>query len=60
MFEQILIQNGYLVFEEDYNSYNISDDTRCYYCGKNYKSHQNIINQEDTGKKTNNTLIISV
>ena len=26
IFEQILIQNGYLVFEEDYNSYNISDD----------------------------------
>ena len=51
IFEQILIQNGYLVFEEDYNSYNISDDTRCYYCGRSYKLHQNISNVEDNGKK---------
>jgi len=57
LFEQILIQNGYLLFEEDYNSYIINDDTRCYYCGKSYKSHQNMINIEDTKKEKQEKII---
>jgi hypothetical protein len=51
IFEQILIKNGYLVYEEDPNSYNISEDTRCYYCGRTYKSHMNVTEIEDKKEK---------
>ena len=39
LFEQVLLQNGYLLFQEN-NMYTINDDTICYYCGINYKDHQ--------------------
>jgi superfamily II DNA or RNA helicase len=38
IFEQILIQNGYLEYTNK-GSYNISDDTVCYFCGKKYSEH---------------------
>ena len=40
LFEEVLKQNGYLEYQEDYTNYNLVNDTRCYYCGKNYKDHK--------------------
>lgn len=40
IFEQILLANGYLEFDENYNNYKIKGNTRCYFCGKTYKEHQ--------------------
>lgn len=39
IFEQVLIQNGCLQFNEDQNNYNIQSDTICYYCGNTYNIH---------------------
>jgi hypothetical protein len=39
IFEQILLQNGYLEFKEDSTTYQINPDTICYYCGIQFKSH---------------------
>lgn len=38
IFQEILIRNGYLEYQEDYN-YQIKSDTICYYCGKKYSDH---------------------
>ena len=42
LFQEILLQNGYLEYQEDSNNYRIQKDTRCYFCGKTYEEHQNI------------------
>ncbi len=42
LFQEILLQNGYLEYQEDYNNYRIQKDTRCYFCGKTYEEHQNM------------------
>lgn len=39
MFEQVLLQNGYLEFKEDQSLYQINPDTICYYCGIQHKFH---------------------
>jgi hypothetical protein len=39
VFQEVLIQNGYLEYQEDSANYQINDDTVCYYCGKSYKNH---------------------
>ena len=49
IFEQILLQNGYLLFEEDKNLYQITPDTRCYYCGKIFSEHGEI--KKESGKE---------
>jgi hypothetical protein len=40
IFEIILLNNGYLEYNE--STYNIKDDTICYYCGKKYLNHPNV------------------
>lgn len=40
IFQQILIQNGYLEYQEN-NIYNIVNSTICYFCGKPYGVHKN-------------------
>ncbi len=40
IFEQILLQNGYLEYNEEEN-YNIKPSTKCYFCGKEYDEHKN-------------------
>lgn len=40
LFQEILIQNGYLEFQENPNNYTITHDTICYYCGHTHKEHQ--------------------
>lgn len=42
VFQEILLQNGYLEFQEDPSNYQIDDDTVCYYCGKTNKEHKQI------------------
>lgn len=39
VFQEILMQNGYLEYQEDASNYQINDDTICYYCGKRQKDH---------------------
>ena len=43
IFKQVLIENGYLEFDENINKTisNVNDNTRCYYCGKTYIEHDN-------------------
>lgn len=41
LFEEILIQNGYLEYQEDAANYQIASNTICYYCGKTHGEHQN-------------------
>ena len=52
IFEQILLQNGYLLYEEEAGAYQIQDDTKCYYCGKTFRSHNNVLNDMDENQKT--------
>ena len=40
IFQKILLQNGYLEYQEKSNDYSINNDTICYFCGKTYKEHQ--------------------
>ena len=47
MFHEILIQNGYLEYQEEYSNYQIQPDTICYFCGKSYVSHKSEVNIED-------------
>jgi len=39
LFQEVLLMNGYLEFQEDASNYVISGDTKCYYCGKSYSQH---------------------
>ena len=36
IFQEILLQNGYLEYQEDIKNYNIQSTTKCYFCGKTY------------------------
>ena len=40
LFQEILMQNGYLEYQENENDYTILPDTICYFCGNTYKEHQ--------------------
>jgi superfamily II DNA or RNA helicase len=42
LFSEILIQNGYLEFQDDFSNYQISSDTICHFCGKTHAEHKNI------------------
>lgn len=42
LFQEILLQNGYLEYQEDYNNYRIQNDTKCYLCGKTFAEHMNM------------------
>lgn len=39
LFQEILIQNGYLEYQENSSSYQIRNNTVCYFCGKTYGEH---------------------
>lgn len=39
IFREILLQNGYLEFVEPPGTYVLSQDTKCYFCGKSNKLH---------------------
>jgi len=42
IFQEILLVNGYLEYDENTNNYLIKDNTKCYYCGKDHKDHSKI------------------
>lgn len=39
LFQETLVQNGYLEYQENSSSYQIRNNTVCYYCGKTYGEH---------------------
>ena len=39
VFHEVLIQNGYLEYQEEASNYHIQSDTVCYYCGVQYSKH---------------------
>lgn len=41
LFKEVLLMNGYLEYQESGN-YLINDDTKCYYCGREYSDHTNL------------------
>lgn len=56
VFSEILLQNGYLEYQEDYTNYNISPNTICYFCGQPHSKHgagkQSI--DSDSGSESDN------
>ncbi len=42
VFQEVLQKNGYLDFQENMSSYNIKNDTRCYFCEHSYGNHTNL------------------
>ena len=40
MFAEILLQNGYLEYQDDSSNYQINDNTVCYLCGKPFIAHK--------------------
>lgn len=40
LFQEILLQNGYLEYQDDTSNYQINNDTICYFCGKTYREHK--------------------
>ena len=42
IFQEILNINGFIAYDENKNNYQIKDDTKCYYCGKTHKEHNNL------------------
>lgn len=40
IFQETLVQNGYLQYEDNPTNYKISPETLCYFCGRTYKAHQ--------------------
>jgi len=45
IFQNILIQNGYLEYNENPNKYFIRENTRCYYCGKPKSAHKETLHK---------------
>ena len=40
LYQEILLQNGYLEYQEESSNYQINNNTVCYYCGKTFKEHK--------------------
>ncbi len=40
IFQEILLQNGYLEFDENFNNYQVKENTICYHCGITHKEHK--------------------
>ena len=51
IFQEILNINGFLPYDENKNNYQIKDNTKCYYCGREHSKHSsnttNNVNKED-------------
>jgi superfamily II DNA or RNA helicase len=54
IFGQILIQNGYLEYNEDPSQYQINKDTLCYYCGRTHENHNKDIKDDDSDEEDYN------
>lgn len=42
IFQEVLLMNGYLEYQENTNNYNLKRDTRCYFCDHKYGDHYNL------------------
>lgn len=42
LFQEVLLQNGYLEYQENSTNYQIKSNTVCYFCGKTYAEHKNL------------------
>lgn len=42
VFQQILLKNGYLEYQESLTNYHLRNDTRCYFCEYTYGNHRNL------------------
>lgn len=51
LFQEVLIQNGWLEYQDNYYLYNIVPETVCYYCGYNYADHHSIASKDTTTHK---------
>lgn len=40
LFQEVLLMNGYLEYDEHPENYKIKPTTRCYFCGKTFDDHQ--------------------
>ena len=40
IFQEILLMNGYLEYDENPANYKIKSTTRCYFCGRSYSDHK--------------------
>jgi len=40
IFQEVLLQNGFLEFDENPANYKINNNTVCYYCGNEYSTHK--------------------
>lgn len=48
LFHEILIQNGYLEYQDDASNYQISPNTVCYFCGKSHMAHKDMTINTDS------------
>jgi superfamily II DNA or RNA helicase len=48
MFHEILLQNGYLEYQDDYTNYQLSPSTVCYFCGRGHAAHKSESVIDDT------------
>ena len=53
LFNEILIQNGYLEYQDEVVNYQITPDTVCYFCGMRFSSHKSETNIEYNNKYNN-------
>lgn len=49
LFQEILLQNGYLMYQEDTENYVYENNTICYFCGKTYEYHKSHKSQTGGG-----------
>lgn len=55
LYAEILIQNGYLEFQEDSSNYQINKNTVCYFCGQTYENHSKKMVLSDDESDNNDT-----
>lgn len=53
LFSEVLIQNGYLEYQEDYNNYQINPNTVCYFCGKTHQEHGDHMHEKHNSDSDN-------
>ena len=51
IFQEILNMNGFLAYDENKNNYQIKDNTKCYYCGKEHREHKEYNKNDNIGHK---------
>jgi len=47
LFQEVLLMNGYLEYDEKPENYKIKPTTRCYFCGKTFEEHQSSLKGEN-------------